>query len=128
VGIPTEEAALSRKRNASKIHRGLIMRIESDLTKSNKVRVESQQGVSLNRGSEPKNPNSMRVESKEANLQLYLLNNVLADGVQKLVTLLDSQLFIHHRNHAVFMGLRRPPSDLLELKSLPHYSLSHKIF
>jgi hypothetical protein len=58
------------------------MRIESDLTKSNKVRVESQRGVSLNRGSEPKNPNSMRVESKEANLQLYLLNNVLADGVQ----------------------------------------------
>jgi hypothetical protein len=44
------------------------MRIESDLTKSNKVRVESQRGVSLTRGSEPKNPNSMRVESKEANL------------------------------------------------------------
>jgi hypothetical protein len=58
------------------------MRIESDLTKADKVGVERQQGVSLNRGSEPKDPNSMRVESKEANLQLYLSNNVLADGVQ----------------------------------------------
>jgi hypothetical protein len=58
------------------------MRIESDLTKSDKVGVESQHGVSQNRGSEPKDPNSMRLESKEANLQLYLLNNVLVDGVQ----------------------------------------------
>jgi hypothetical protein len=58
------------------------MRIESDLTKADKVGVESQQGVSLNRGFEPKDPNYMRVESKEANLQLYLLNNVVVDGVQ----------------------------------------------
>jgi hypothetical protein len=56
------------------------------------VWVQSNERISLASIVHPKNPNTMWVDSKVADLELGLMSEVLVDVVEQLVTLCDGEL------------------------------------
>jgi hypothetical protein len=57
------------------------------------------------------------MQSKIANLEMDLMGEMLVDVVQQLMTLRHGEFPFANRNHAVFMGLCWPPTDVHRLLS-----------
>jgi hypothetical protein len=72
------------------------------------VRVESDQSIPLTSIAHPKNPNTVRMHSKIANLKPDLMGEMLVDVVKQLIT---------NHNRAVFMCLFWSPTDVHSLAS-----------
>jgi hypothetical protein len=81
------------------------------------VWVQSNERISLASIVHPKNPNTMWVDSKVADLELGLMSEVLVDVVEQLVMLCDGELPLRDCNRTVFMRLGRPTTDVHHLAS-----------
>jgi hypothetical protein len=87
------------------------MRVKGDLAWTNKQRAQSKQSISLAGVPKPEYTISMWVQGKEPDLQLQLLNNVLADGVHEVMALRQCEVFIDDRNYTIFMLLGDTSTD-----------------
>jgi hypothetical protein len=82
-----------------------------DLAWTNEQRAQSKQIISLAGVPKLEYTNSMWVQGKEPDLQVQLLDNVLADVVYEVMALRRREVFIDDRNHTIFMLLGGTSTD-----------------
>jgi hypothetical protein len=85
---------------------------------TNKVRVERDQGIPLPGITKLKDSNPMQVQSKESNLELNLLHNILTEIMHELVPSSHCLLSFSDGDGELLMGLGGASTDVHRGKSV----------
>lgn len=112
-----KDPTFPNKGSPPEVHGRFIMGAKGNLLESNEVRVLSNESISLTSIPQHEDSNTVGVESKVVDLLLHLMDSVMIDLMQKLVTLSWGKIFIDHRDCTVFMHLRDSTADVDHLAS-----------
>jgi hypothetical protein len=103
--------ALARKNSFSEVKWSFIMRMKSNLSRANHMRVQSNKNIPLTSILKLKDTNSMRMQSEKTNLLMNLLNHILADVMHQVMASLRGERIVADSNRAIFMDLGGSATD-----------------